>query len=120
MTEKSYDISVTDGVTVVKLGPTLASVYESSLAELEALPELAESIDPASMLIDLSTIEYCGSAFVGFLFKIAGLITKRDGVFAVCGANNFTKMVLTTTKSEKMFSSFDSLDDGLATLGQNG
>ena len=119
MTEKNYEISTTSGVTIITLGSKLASAYESILVDLDEIPELAGSIDPPHMMINLAAIEYCGSAFVGFLFKLAGILRHRDGgEFAVCCPNNFTKMVLSTTKSEEMFSIFDSVDDGIARLSE--
>jgi anti-anti-sigma regulatory factor len=119
MTEKNYEVSTISGVTLITLGPKLASAYESVLAELGEIPELAASIDPPQMMVDLGVIEYCGSAFVGFLFKLAGILNHRDGgEFAVCCPNNFTKMVFKTTKSEVVFSIFDSVDDGIARLSE--
>lgn len=118
MTEKSYAVTVTSGVTVITLGPRFASAYEGTLAQLTELPDLAESVEPPTMMIDLRAVEYCGSAFLGFLFKLACTLSNRaGGRFAVCNPNSFAKMVLTTTKSEVMFSIFDSVDDGIAALG---
>lgn len=118
MTEKSYAVTVTSGVTVITLGPRFASAFEATLAQLTELPDLAEYVELPTMMIDLRAVEYCGSAFVGFQRKLACTLPNRArGRFAVCNPNSFAKMVLTTTTSEVLFSIFDTIDDGIATLG---
>ena len=110
-------ISVEKGVTVVRLGTDFASIYESDLARLDGLRELANTATPARVVIDLSHTRYFGSAFVGLLMATAARLKERgNGQLAISGATPFATMALETTKVDTILSLFASVDDAVATL----
>lgn len=110
-------ISVENGVTVVRLGTDFASIYESDLARLDGIRELADTATPARVVIDLSQTRYFGSAFIGFLMATAGRLKDRgNGQFGISGVQSFATMALEATKADTLLSLFDSVDEAVASL----
>ena len=108
------EISVDRGVTVVRLGADFDSLYESELVKLQSVRDLAETVAPAFMLIDLSNTKYFGSAFIGFLIAIANRLKERgDGRLGLCGLAPFARMALEKTKSDTILVLFDTSEEGV-------
>lgn len=104
------------GVTVVRLGPDFSSLYEGDLGTLAALPGLADTAEPALMVLDLSHTKYFGSAFIGFAITLANRLRARGGRFAISGLSSFGRMALQTTRSDLLLELFDSVDLAVAGL----
>lgn len=110
-------ISVDNGVTVVRLGTDFASIYESDLARLDGIRELADTATPARVVIDLSQTRYFGSAFIGFLMATAGRLKDRgNGQLGISGVQSFAAMALEATKADTLLGLFDSVDEAVAAL----
>ena len=115
--DDQIEISVDRGVTVVRLGADLDSLYESELVRLQSVRGLADSASPPFMLIDLSNTKYFGSAFIGFLIAIANRLKERgDGRLGLCGLAPFARMALEKTKSETILALFDTSEEGVTEL----
>lgn len=115
--DDQIEISVDRGVTVVRLGADLDSLYESELVRLQSVRDLADSASPPFMLIDLSNTRYFGSAFIGFLIAIANRLKERgDGRLGLCGLAPFARMALEKTKSETILALFGTSEEGVAEL----
>lgn len=115
--DDQIEISVDRGVTVVRLGADLDSLYESELVRLQSVRGLADSASPPFMLIDLSNTKYFGSAFIGFLIAIANRLKDRgDGRLGLCGLAPFARMALEKTKSETILALFDTSEEGVTEL----
>ena len=115
--DDQISISVEQGVTVVRLGEEFASIYESDLARLERLRELADTVTPPRVVIDLSHTRYFGSSFIGFLMSTAGRLRDRgDGRLGISGVQPFATMALEATKADLLLGLFDSADDAVASL----
>lgn len=107
-----------NGVTVATPGSQFGSVYEGSLPELAPLLDLAESIDPPRLVIDLATTRYIGSAFIGFVLSLSQRVNARpNGRLGLANVSPFCRMALETTKSERLLDLFESVDDAVAELG---
>jgi anti-sigma B factor antagonist len=113
-------ITVVKGVTVVRLGTDFASIYESDLARLDGLRELADTATPARVVIDLSHTRYFGSAFIGILMATAARLKDRgNGQLGLSGLQPFATMALESTKADTLLGLFESVDDAVATLRPN-
>ena len=113
-------ITVVKGVTVVRLGTYFASIYESDLARLYGLRELADTATPARVVIDLSHTRYFGSAFIGILMATAARLKDRgNGQLGLSGLQPFATMALESTKADTLLGLFESVDDAVATLRPN-
>lgn len=107
-----------DGVTVVTLGPHFDSLYESVLPELASLLDLADSVEPPRLLIDLDNTKYFGSAFIGFVISLSQRIIKRpNGRLGIANVAPFCRMALETTKSDQLLELFDDVEHAVAAMG---
>lgn len=107
-----------DGVTVVTLGPHFDSLYESVLPELASLLDLADSVDPPKLVIDLGNTKYFGSAFIGFAISLSQRLNERpNGRLGVANVAPFCRMALETTKSDQLLDLFDSVEEAVSALG---
>lgn len=105
-----------DGVTIITLSSHFESLYENLLPELAALLDLADSIDPPRMLLDLSATKYFGSAFIGFLISLSSRLSERTGRFGLANVAPFCRMALETTKSNLLLELFETVDAGVTEL----
>jgi hypothetical protein len=69
--------SLQSGVTVATLGPHFDCLYESVLPELASLLDLANSVDPPRLVIDLGSTKFFGSAFIGFVISLSQRLNAR-------------------------------------------
>lgn len=106
-----------DGVTVVTLSSHFDSLYESMLAELAPLLNVADSIEPPRLVIDLASTQYFGSAFIGFVISLSTRLNARPGGrLALANVAPFCRMAFETTKSDLLLDLFDSVDEAVAEL----
>jgi anti-anti-sigma regulatory factor len=104
-----------NNVTCVCPGPDFESIYESSLPDFADVLELANTVDPPLVLMDLKHTNYCGSAFLGFLVRLSNRIAvQRNGRFGVCHLSKFVQTVVSASKMEKVFDVFETRDEGVA------
>ena len=115
--DEQIAVSVESGVTVVRLGTDFASIYESDLARLDGLRELADTATPARMVIDLANTRYFGSAFISFLMATAGRLKDRgNGQLGISGVKPFATMALEATKADTLLGLFDSVEAAVEAL----
>ena len=113
--DRNFNAEKQNGVTVVRLNPDFASVYEGEVKELAGILDLTESIDPARLVLDLSGTQYFGSAFIGFLIAVSTRMHSRPGGrFAISTAGGFARVALASTKSDQLIELFDSADEAIA------
>ena len=103
------------GVTIISLGPDYDSIYESSLGQFDSILELAKTVEPPRMIMDLTHTEYFGSAFLGFLLRISNrLSVQRKGRFGICHLSKFCRAVIMAAKLDTLFELFDTRADAVA------
>lgn len=120
MTENGFDQSKVHQVTVIRLGTEFQSIYENQLPLLNEVQELAQNVTPARMVVELSAVEYFGSAFIGFLIELSKSIRSRDaGAFAVSEPTAFGQMALSTTKTHEIFPVFKSTEEAITSLASD-
>jgi anti-anti-sigma factor len=115
--DDQIQISDERGITVVRLGADFASIYESDLLRLSQLRDLASSVTPAQIVIDLANTRYFGSAFIGFLISIASRLNERNsGRLCLTSLAPFATMALEATKADSIMSIYGSIDDAVTAL----
>ena len=115
--DDQIQVSVEQGITVVRLGTDFASIYESDLSRLSHIRELANSVTPARIVLDLANTRYFGSAFIGFLIAIASRLNERyHGRLCLTSLAPFATMALEATKADSMMSLCGSIDDAVSAL----
>ncbi|MBI1314344.1 STAS domain-containing protein [bacterium] len=107
----------TRGVTIVHLPDDYTSAYESTLVDLQGIPELARKIEPPRLIIDLRHVKYIGSAFIGFLISLSTQLQSRpNGRLALSGVAPFIRMALESTRSDLLFEIHDTLEEAIESL----
>ena len=108
------------GVTVVSLGPGFESLDEQHLETVsDAILNAAQEAEPPRLLVDLSHTNFFGSSFIEVLFRMANRITQReDGRFGIAGLTPYCAEVISITHLDELWATFDSVEDGVATLNE--
>ena len=111
---QGFDTEKRNGVTIVRLAPEFASVYEGELRELAGILDLTQTVEPARLVLDLSGTQYFGSAFIGFLIAVSTRMNGRPGGrFAISGAGGFARAALASTKSDLFIELFVTVDEAV-------
>ncbi len=104
-------------VTLVTLGREFETIYQAELSLLDDIVNLARTIDPPQLVVDISTVEYFGSAFIGLLIRLCEIIEAREGGrFAVSSPTSFGEMALKSTKVTEIFKVHGSTDDAVKSM----
>ena len=115
--ENHWSATEQDRVTVVRLNDGHSTIYESQLVNLSGILDLAESVGPPWLVLDLTGTSYFGSAFIGFLISVSNRIRERaGGRLALCGLSAFSRMALQSSKTDQLLELFDSQVDAVAAL----
>jgi anti-anti-sigma regulatory factor len=109
------EIMTEQGVTIVCPGPDYDSIYESSLRQFDGILDLAKTVDPPKLILDLAHTDYFGSAFLAFLIRVSNrLSVQRKGRFGICHLSKFCRAVITAAKMDKLFDLYETRSDALA------
>lgn len=112
-----FEVATQDGVTIVRLGESFDSLYESELPKLAGILELADTVAPSLMVIDLSNTKYFGSAFIGFLITVANHLKERgNGRLCLSNLVPFARMAIEQTKVDQLIGIFEDVDEAVSTL----
>lgn len=113
----AFETEDRQGVTIVTLPEDLTSAYESSLVDLAGLLDLAASVEPPRMVVDLQPVKFIGSALIGFLISLSSRLQERPGGrLALCHVAPFIRMALEKTRSDRLLELHDSLDAAVESL----
>jgi anti-anti-sigma factor len=98
-------------VTIIRLGADYESIYENMLGSLAFLDQLAESITPPRLVIDMKNVKFIGSAFLGKMVTLHKLMKAREfGRFALVDLSTFCRAAIAATKLDELFEIFESVD----------
>lgn len=87
-------VSFNDDRYIVQLGPGYSHLQENILEHLAILPQLAESIEPRRLILDMREVKFMGSAFMGLLVHVSRKLTQRNGSLALKNTNKFCQTVI--------------------------
>lgn len=109
-----------DGVTVIGLNSDYQNINEALLNALgPQLLELVQQIEPPVAALDMSHVDFFGSAFIEVLFRVSDRLQKKEGgAFAMCGLTQYCKEVLEVTNLDKYWRIYPTRDDAVAALKQ--
>ncbi len=82
----------------------------------ETLMQEAIANTPPLVVVDLSSTQYFGSAFVGLLFSLRNRVNRLGGRLAACGANEQCQQVLEVTRFAKVCPMFQSRSEAVASV----
>ena len=108
-----------DDITVVSLGPTYSSLYESDLLNFETrLLEIAANADPPFVVVDMPETRFCGSSFLGLLVRIEMRLKSRSGRLAVSSLSKFCAAAVNTMNLGAVFMVSKSVDEAVSELSR--
>lgn len=85
----------------------------------EASRDISESLErhpDAKVLLDMSYLNYCSSAWLGIVMGVWRLVSGRGGSFVMCHANQQIAKLLTVTKLNTLWSIHGSREAALLAL----
>ncbi len=110
----SFDISTENGVTVIALGPEYESIFGSELGQFQEIIDLAETIDPPRVVVDLGQTNYFGSGFLGLLVQLAKRVKRHPGgQFGVCHVTGLCRDIIQGTRMDHYFDVFETRTDAI-------
>jgi anti-anti-sigma factor len=103
-----------NSVTIVRLGEDYANFFENMLDNLSFIQQLAQSVTPPRLVVDLRHVKFIGSAFLGLMVTVYKTLTAREsGRFALCGLNSFCQAAVSISKLQNRFEIFETVDDAV-------
>lgn len=103
-----------EGVYIIELGEEFASLYENKLDQLQLLPVLAKSVSPARVVVDMSHVQFIGSALIGKFVDVSKTLAARNGSFGLLNANEYCRTVINLTKLASFLPHYGSLEEAAA------
>ena len=105
-----------DGVFVVKLDSSFSDLYAGSLDQIQILTALADSAEPARIVVDMTNVEVMGSATISLLMTAARKLINRQGAIALANLSRFCLAAINTTCPDSMLPTFDSTAAAIAEI----
>ena len=87
---------------------------QSSPVAREILIKCFKNKDKVKVIVDLSEVSYIDSSGVASLVEALQAAKKSGGMFALAASSEPTRRVLELARLDKVFTMFDSVDEGLA------
>ena len=105
------------GVTIVCPGSDYETIFASELEKFDQVLELAKTIDPPLMLLDLTHIQHFGSTFVELLMRLSNQIcVTRNGRIGICHLTKYCQAVFTLTQLDRVFELYESRAEAVKAL----
>jgi anti-anti-sigma factor len=100
-------VCIDGSVTVIDLGHDYKQIGESQLDAIRGrLLELAQTVDPPLVVIDLTGITFFGSSFIELMFRLGNRLRLRQGRLALCGLDPYCAEVLNITRVDRLWPTF--------------
>lgn len=117
MADSDLQIETHAGVTIAVLGEAYENLNEPVLlAASKHLLDLAQTIEPPVLLIDLSRTKFFGSSFLGTLFRTWRRLSSRGGRMAMCSPTEVCGEVLRVTQVDRLWTIYGERNDAVAAL----
>lgn len=119
MTESNLRIERDGNITIVVPGEEYENLNEHLLqAASKHLLDLAQTIDPPILLIDLRDTRFFGSSFLGTFFRTWRRLSARGGRLAMCSPQEVCADVLRVTQVDRLWPIYVERQDALAALNR--
>lgn len=106
-----------NGVTIVRPGADYSNLFESLLDRLAIVQDLAASVNPPRLLMDMQHVRFIGSAFLGRMVQACKTLSARDGgQLGLCNLSAFCSAAFSTAKLDSMIPQFKTLDDAVLAM----
>ena len=110
-------VTVQDGVTIVRLDSSYSAFNEPHLDELQdQLLTIVKETPSIYLVLDFEETEFFGSVFFEILFRAWKRIRERRGRFALCQLRPACQEILETAKLDTLWDIYPDLDSALSTI----
>ncbi len=116
--ESPYRFEDGDGYSILALSPELNQVQWAEIEKIgsDVLDRLSDQKSPA-FLIDLSALNYMGSALVALIVRIWKSIKEHDGRMVIVNRHQLVFEVLKLAGLHKLWSIVETREEGIEELG---
>jgi len=107
-----------DGVTIIVLGQDHENLDDAMLEELRTyILDAIAAADPPLIGLDLSHVNFFGSAFIEVLFRAWNRIEKQgNGEFALCSLTPYCAEVIDVTHLNRLWAIYKTREEAVADL----
>ena len=113
------EVTKIGAVTVIRPGKDFESLYGHMMEQLAPSLQLAESVDPPLLIMDLRNVKYIGSLFLGTIVTASKAVSsKPQGRFALCELSSFCKAAVSVSKLEQILEIYDTVADAVEALSK--
>ena len=102
------------GLTIVRLAGSMDGGGKAEWAD--AISKLLDRPGARKIIVDLSAVDFLGSAALGDLVRLTALANSQGGRIALARLSPFVEGVLKTTRLNKFFDIYDDLAAAKAAL----
>jgi anti-anti-sigma factor len=113
------EIAVEHGITFVTPGPRYESIADDLLVNFEDALDLAKTVEPPRMVLDLSHTTYFNSRFLGLLLRFSNRLGQREGRFGVCNVTKLCREVITASRLHQLFDVMETREEAIAAYSKD-
>ena len=106
-------VKTSDSVFILELGKDYAHLHENLLEHFAILPLLADSVEPAQLVLDMHNVKTIGSALLGQLIAVSKRLSDRNGSFAISRASSFCKTAINAARLDSMLPTYESMQQAV-------
>ncbi|MEZ6047665.1 MAG: STAS domain-containing protein [Planctomycetaceae bacterium] len=108
----SVTISHQDDITIASIDASFRALDELHVHEVSLqMVDLARTVEPPLLVIDLGAVTYFGSSFLEVLFRIWHQLRKREGEMVLCALQEHCEEVIHISNLDQLWKQFpDSLE----------
>ena len=103
-------------ITVLRPGEEFASLFENDLDAAGLTTDLARTIDPPLLVIDLVNVRFIGSAFLGRCVLLQKTLRARQGGLALCHLNSFGSTALSVAGLDQVIPLYATIEEATSRL----
>ena len=115
---ESFQVERIGDIAVITPSPDVERMPEVLMEQAAqmVLAPLKED-PPGQIIVDLSEVNYFGSAFITFLLRCHLMVKNRGSELILAGVNKEIRELLRTTALDTLWALYDNADEAIAALG---
>lgn len=113
-----FDVAREDGITIAMFRQSFSQLDEMSIDIVNRrLGELVATLQPPTLILDMSQVEFFGSSFIESVFRAWKRLQGRPGAkFALCRLQPYCREVLEVTHLDQLWTLCGTREEAIAKL----
>jgi len=114
-----FDVAQQNGITIATFRQSFSQLDELTIEVVNRkLGELVTALQPPTLLLDMSRVEFFGSSFIESVFRAWKRLQSRpDARFAMCQLQPYCREVLQVTHLDQLWTLYDTREEAVSQLG---